>query len=265
MRKLIVTLFIALAATAASAAEQHEVIDRTYDVRPNATLSLENVNGRVTITSWDQPRIRVHADKKVEGWDSDDVRTALREVRVDIQARGDGVIVKTVEPDKNFGFLDFLFGHHVNRNVTYDITVPRATNLDVSTVNGSVHVDSVSGVLKLETTNGKIDMARCAGSVDASTTNGGIHAELVNVTAGKSMGFETTNGHITVVVPPTFSGEVDASTTNGGISSDLPVATREIDRNTLKGAINGGRGGMLRLRTTNGGIDIKSTTTTAVR
>ena len=259
MRKLIVTIFITLAATAAGAAELHETIDRTYDVRPNATFSLDNNNGRVTIRSWDQPRIRVIADKSAEGWDSDDVRTAMKETQVDIQAHADSVIVKTIQPEKNFGFFDLLFGHHVNRNVRYEITVPRTTNLDVTTVNGSVHVEAVNGVHKIETTNGKIEMERCGGSIDASTTNGGIRAELLSVTPGKSMGFETTNGHITIVVPPSFAGDVDASTTNGGISSDLPVATHEVDRNTLKGTINGGRGGTLRLRTTNGGIDIHTT------
>src|SRR5438046_2522602 len=100
MRKLLVTIFISLAATAASAAELHETIDRTFDVRSGASLSLDNVNGRVTITSWDQPRIRVHADKSATGLDSDDVKTAMRELRIDIQARPDGVAVKTIEPEK---------------------------------------------------------------------------------------------------------------------------------------------------------------------
>ena len=258
MRKLLVTILILFAASAAAAAELHEALDRTFDVRPNATFALDNVNGRVTISSWDQPRIRVHADKSASGWDADDVRKSLGELRVDIQARADRVVVKTIEPDKSFGFLDFLFGHHINRSVNYEITVPRMTNLDVETVNGSVRVDAVTGEIKVETTNGKIDVERCAGSVDATTTNGGIHADLLTVTPGKSMTFETTNGHITVVVPPSLSAGVDASTTNGRISTDLPVETRVFDHNTLRGTINGGRGGLLRLRTTNGGIDIKT-------
>jgi DUF4097 and DUF4098 domain-containing protein YvlB len=258
MRKLLVTILFTFAAASASAAELHETIDRTFDVRPGAHLALDNVNGRVTVTSWNQPRIRVHADKSASGWDSAEVKQALREVRVEIDARPDGVTVKTVEPDKNFGFFDFLFGHHVNRNVTYEITVPRNADLNVDTVNGSVHVNDVTGIIKLETTNGKIEVARCGGSVDASTTNGGIHAELLSVTRGKSMTFETTNGHITIVVPPNLATEVDASTTNGRINTDLPVSARTFDHNTLRGTINGG-GGMLRLRTTNGGIDIKTT------
>lgn len=257
MRKLLVTTLFILAAASAGAAEQHEMIDRTFDVHPGSRLTLDNVNGRVTISSWDQPRIRVHADKSASGWDSNDVRTALREMRVDIQGHADGVSVKTTEPDKDFGLLDLFFGHHINRSVTYEITVPRMTNLDVETINGRISVSEVTGALKVETTNGKIEMVRCAGTVNAETTNGGIQAELLSVTPGKPMAFETTNGHITIFVPRTLSTDVDASTTNGRISTDLAVATKTFDHNTLRGTVNGG-GGMLRLRTTNGGIDIKT-------
>jgi DUF4097 and DUF4098 domain-containing protein YvlB len=258
MRRLLVTILLTLAATTAAASELRETIDRTFDVRPGATLSVDNVNGRVEVNSWDQPKIRVRAEKKAEGRDGDDVKQAMAEMKVDIMARPDGVSVKTTEPDKALGFLDAVFGHHVNRSVHYEITVPRNANLKLETVNGGVYVDNVNGSLNLDTTNGKIQVARCSGSIDASTTNGGIQAELLSVTAGKSMRFETTNGHITVVLPSTFAAEVDASTTNGRISTDLPVLTRTFDKNTLRGTVNGGGGAILRLRTTNGGIDIKS-------
>ena len=257
MRKLLVTILFFAAAASASARELTETIDKTFDVRAGVTFTLDNVNGRVDVSSWDQPRVRVHAVKTATGWDSDDVKKGLTELRVDIQASPDRIAVKTVEPEHEFGFFDFLFGHHVNRNVHYEITVPRTTNLDVSTVNGSIHVNSVSGSLRIETTNGKIEMARCAGSVDASTTNGGIHAELVTVTPGKAMRFETTNGHITITVPPNIAVEIDAANTNGSISTDLPVTTKDFEHHTLRGSVNGG-GGLLKLRTTNGGIDIRT-------
>jgi len=267
MRKLLVTILFSLAATAAGAAEVHETIDRTLDFRPGARLAVDNVNGRITISSWNEPRIRVRAEKVASGWDAEDLKTALRELKVEIQPNAGGVTVKTVTPDRGVnGFLDFLFGHHVNAHVTYDITVPRNADLNIETVNGSLHVDSVTGVLKLETTNGKIEVARCGGSLDASTTNGGIRAELVTVTPGKAMSFETTNGHITVMVPANFAAAVDAATTNGRINTDLPITTRSIDRNSLRGTINGGNGGgTLRLRTTNGGIDIKTSSSPATQ
>lgn len=116
MRKLLVTILFFVAATA-SARDMTETIDKTFDVRAGATFTLDNVNGRVDVSSWDQPRVRVHAVKTASGWDSDDVKQGLAEMKIEIQASPDRVAVKTVEPDHDFGFLDFLFGHHVNRNV----------------------------------------------------------------------------------------------------------------------------------------------------
>jgi DUF4097 and DUF4098 domain-containing protein YvlB len=109
--------------------------------------------------------------------------------------------------------------------------------------------------MKLETTNGKIEVLRCAGHLDAETTNGSIRAELTSVDAGQPMQFETTNGRISIALPATYGARVDASTSNGGIRTELPVATTAVDRNSLRGTINGG-GAELKLRTTNGSIEI---------
>ena len=98
MRTLLVaaTLFIA---TAAAAAELTETIDRTFDVRAGANVVVSNVNGRITINSWDQPRVRVIAKKEVEG-DRSELKEAMRELRVDIQPRDGGLVVTTHYPKR---------------------------------------------------------------------------------------------------------------------------------------------------------------------
>jgi DUF4097 and DUF4098 domain-containing protein YvlB len=98
---------------------------------------------------------------------------------------------------------------------------------------------------------------RCSGSLDASTTNGAINAELLRVAQGQPLRFETTNGRIELALPAGAGADLDASTTNGSINSDIPVATTRTSSNSLRGTINGG-GSSLRMRTTNGGITIKS-------
>jgi hypothetical protein len=60
-----------------------------------------------------------------------------------------------------------------------------------------------------------------------------------------------------VVVPANIAADVDAGTTNGSIKTDLPISTTRVDRNSLRGSINGG-GTPLRMRTTNGGIAIRT-------
>lgn len=129
--------------------------------------------------------------------------------------------------------------------------------MEVSNTNGSIRLSDVSGKHELDTTNGRIEVTRCQGSVDASTTNGSIRAELTRVTKGQSLQFETTNGRIEVAVPSDFAGTVDAGTVNGSIRTDLPVTTTRVGKNSLRGTINGG-GSSLRMRTTNGSIEINA-------
>jgi DUF4097 and DUF4098 domain-containing protein YvlB len=80
----------------------------------------------------------------------------------------------------------------------------------------------------------------------------------LKVTPGQGMSLDTTNGRITVIVPASLAATIDAETTNGSITTDLPMTTRSFESNSLRGAVNGG-GPRLRLRTTNGGIEIRST------
>ena len=99
---------------------------------------------------------------------------------------------------------------------------------------------------------------RRGGDIDAETTNGGIKAELAEVTPGKNLRLETTNGRISVTVPKSLAVRIDASTTNGSINTDLPVTTSEVRSHALRGTINGGGSAELRLRTTNGSIMIEA-------
>lgn len=260
MKRMIWVALLAFSAMAAGATTLQETFDRTFDVRPGAQLVLSNVNGRITIHTSNEPRVRVHAEKSVKSSDSDTARRAMAELSIEATPVDGGVRIVTREPrSSDNGFLSFLFGDHVEYNVTYDVTIPRAFDIDLSNVNGAVSVNDASGRLRVETTNGRIEMARCAGAVDASTTNGAIRAELVQVAAGQDLSVETTNGRITLVVPAALAANIDAGTTNGSITTDLPVTTKSFDSNSLRGAINGG-GPKLRLRTTNGSIEIRTAT-----
>jgi hypothetical protein len=257
MRTLLVIATL-LFATAAAAAELTETIDRTFDVRPGANVVLSNVNGRITVTSWDQPRVRVVATKEVDG-DRGELKKALQDLRVELQPRDGGLVITTHYPKEMTGMskiLDWLSGDDVDAQVRYDLTVPRTMNVDVTNTNGTIELTDVTGQLELDTTNGRIEVTRCAGSLDASTTNGSIKAELVRIAKGQPLRFETTNGRIDVSVPANAAADLDASTTNGSIRSDLPVAATRTSSNSLRGTINGG-GTTLRLRTTNGGIAIR--------
>ena len=258
MRKLFLTAMLLILATSASAASLKSTVDRTFDVRPGATLNLKNVNGRITVKAWDQPKIKVVALKEVET-SKDQLQEAMKALRIEFQQRDGGLTVITHYPkeDEHFSSIfDWLTGDRVEAEVEYDLMVPRTMNVDVSNTNGSIHLSDVTGQHDLDTTNGKIEVTRCAGSLEASTTNGAISAELQKVTKGQPLRLSTTNGRIEIAVPADLAVDVDAGTTNGAIHTDIPVSTTKIGSNSLRGSINGG-GTPLRMRTTNGGISIR--------
>lgn len=258
MRKWVLLAVLAVTSVA-NAATLTEKIDRTVDVRPGATFTLSNVNGGVTIQSWDQPRVRIVAEKRTKAGSDEAAAAAMKKLQVNISSRPQGVTVATVHPNKNnWGLFDWLSGDSVDASVKYEIYLPRTMDLDIETVNGAVSTQDVAGRLEVETVNGAIDVKNCSGTLEAATVNGAIHAELTQVTKNASIRLATTNGRIVLVVPPTLAANVDVDTLNGGIETDLPVATTKMSRNSLRGKINGG-GGDLRLSTTNGSVEIRTT------
>jgi DUF4097 and DUF4098 domain-containing protein YvlB len=257
MTRRLLTLALLFAAATAGATTIDRTIDRTFDVRPGARVSVDNVNGRVTVTSWNQPRVRVVALQHVESHDSALANKTIANL-VNINADPNGLHIRTNNPKNEDGFFSWLAGQSVHASVNYEITVPRSMNLDVETVNGTLAANGVTGALRFSTVNGRITLERCAGEVDASTTNGGIAAELTGMNPGRPVSLSTTNGRITVALPRTIAARVDAGTTNGSISSDIPLLASVSSKHSLRGTLNGGgNGGEVRLRTTNGSIVIQ--------
>ncbi len=258
MRRIALFVLLTAFAAVANAVTLRETIDKTFDVRPGATVKVDNVNGRISVASWDQPRIRIQAEKVVSRSDDSEARKTMTALQVEITADANGVTARTVQPNGHgAGLLDLIFGGGGSTNVNYTVTVPRTANVRVSNTNGGVQLTSVAGDLQVETTNGGVDLTRCAGTANIETTNGHIHAELASLDPQKQVRLETTNGGIELVVPDKIAATVDAETTNGSVSSDLPISAKTFGRTAVRGAINGG-GADVKLRTTNGGIRIRA-------
>lgn len=258
-RRIAIALAIALLAAAAPAlaVELEETFDHSYDLGAGGAVSVSNVNGAIIVQGWDGNEVRVEAVKKVKASSRSSAEEAMRRIEVRVERQGDRLEVETKLPHGGDGFFDWLFGNHSNANVTYTVSVPRRTDVEVDTVNGKVRVRGVAGRVEADTTNGHIEMADVRGSVKAGTTNGGIDVELTDVTAGAGMRFSTTNGSIHLVLPRDARVSVDADTTNGGIHlDDLVADIRSQSKRHLRADVNGG-GADITLNTTNGGIRIE--------
>lgn len=129
--------------------------------------------------------------------------------------------------------------------------------VDARTSGGSITLARVGGTVYARTSGGNIVVEEASGSVDASTSGGSIRAQLSGpITANSKL--STSGGSVTVSLGAGVAVDLDARASGGGVSSDIPITIQgRQDNDELKGKINGG-GPTLTLRTSGGGIRVKS-------
>ncbi len=115
------------------------------------------------------------------------------------------------------------------------------SDIEVLGPNGAVNIKTINGRIRafdclsdttLETVNGSIHATLLSGLLQASTTTGAITATLLD---NKVTGCDLTslNGSITLVMPEQHSAKVNANTARGVVRTDLPIATRGIQKRRL--------------------------------
>jgi hypothetical protein len=226
----------------------------SYALNPGGKIEVENQNGGIDISGWDQNTVDISGTKYANTPDR------LKDVRVEISHTPDLVTIRTIPPVEHWG----------NSGVRYSIRVPRRTELArIASSNGPLHVDSIDGAARLHTSNGPIRGNGITGSLDIGTSNGRIELTDVNgpVTARTSNGAidlsfdavrevraSTSNGAISLRLPAEPAAALRARTSNGAIHSDFDVTAHGlISKHSLEGAIGAG-GPLLDLSTSNGSI-----------
>ena len=197
------------------------------------------------MSGWDRDDVLVRAAVRVWGEDEDDARELASQIEIETEdgrIRADG-------PGQSWNRMGWT--------VSYEIFAPRATDLDLETVNGGIVLTDVDGEIDFDTTNGGVSLDGVAGDVRGRTTNGGIDVRLTGDTwQGDGLDLATTNGGVRLHVPENYSARLEARTTNGGINTDFPVTVEgRLGRRNLTATLGEG-GAPVSVRTTNGSVRI---------
>jgi DUF4097 and DUF4098 domain-containing protein YvlB len=142
--------------------------------------------------------------------------------------------------------------------VSYEVFVPRRTDLSLKSHNGGISIHDVRGEITFEAVNGGVTLKRLAGDVRGKTTNGGLSIELDGTRwDGEQLDVSATNGGVSLHVPENYSARLETRTVNGRVNVDFPVTMQgRIDSREL--SLNLGSGGpLIRAVTTNGGVSVK--------
>ena len=246
--------------------DAEEVVERMVEFQPGGRLSLVNVNGEISIGTWDRHEVAMKAEIRARAGSEEEAKLLLEETTVKFDRTGNLIDIRTVvaRPKRKR-----------NVSVAYTLTVPEEIDLKLRSVNGRIQVNGVSGGVDAKTTNGRIELAGMIGVVKARTTNGSVDLSEVlgqivaNTTNGKievaiseiseeahEIRAATTNGGVEISLPKGLKAHLKASTVNGKIDSDFPVTVKGRIGKSVDGAINGG-GRLIHLKTTNGSIRLK--------
>jgi DUF4097 and DUF4098 domain-containing protein YvlB len=187
-----------------------EEFHRTVPLSANGRVSLENINGNVTITGWDRSEVQIDAVKKA------DSQQKLEEAKIEVDASSDSVRIRTRYPEN----------HHNNNpaTVTYELHVPRGARLDsIDLVNGSLEVSQVGGELRASLVNGSAKIHDLAGRAHISSVNGTVSANYRTLNNVSDIELKSVNGTVKLGLPASPNADVSVSTVNGGISTDFPL------------------------------------------
>ena len=149
---------------------------KTFTVGSAPRVTINTFDGHVTVHGWDKSEVTYTATKGAND------EATLKGISIQAQQTGDGIsIVATNEDD--------------NGSVSFEVYVPRQATVHVSSNDGALNCEGITGDITLRSGDGPIDVA-----------NGGGHL-LVN----------TGDGPIRIIK---FDGQVEAHTGDGPIALD---------------------------------------------
>jgi DUF4097 and DUF4098 domain-containing protein YvlB len=199
--------------------------DTTFEVNPNALLSIRNHAGEIIIRAWDRSQVRLEASHS----SADKVKFFQSESAVKIKS------------ETRHGHPDV---------VDYELTIPRTMAVDLWGFQSDISVDGVRNGLQVETMSGDIELRDVEGEISLRSVEGDIQ-----VMRGKgSLEINCIEGEISILE---FEGELYAESIDGdivleGISSDK-IEAKTVDGDvSYDGSINDG--GRYRLTTHDGDV-----------
>jgi len=247
-------VFTAVALLAASplAADVTEELSYSYGLNDGGRVSVDNINGKVTVIGGPGNTVEIVALKKAAR------QEYLDAIEIIIDHTDDAIRIETEHPSRSGPSSWFSRGE--SGSVSYTIRVPASAMLEsIESVNGGLDISGVSGVVQASTVNGSINAQDLSSDARIDTVNGTVEATFTLFEGGQKAKFETVNGRLLISLPPNANARVSAETVHGSINgSDFGLITNKgfVGRD-LDGQIGAGSA-RLDLSTVNGSIRIQS-------
>ena len=201
---------------------------------PGVYFKVDNLNGPVTVSTWDRNEYEVKAVVKARGFSQNEADQNLVKMTVSLS--------KDVVAGRQQLILKYDYPNTLNPPYSVEVAVklPTSSEIDLNlrSSNGEIALTGISkgGTISLSSSNGRFIFTNVfADTITGSTSNGGIEGR---VEAGV-MEVSTSNGRIALTITGAVSGSYDLSTSNGLVEISAPSsAGYRLTAKTSNGAID---------------------------
>src|SRR5438128_8416743 len=138
-------------------------------------------NGGISIKGWERNEILVRSKIETRAPTQAEAEQLAQQVRIETAALN--IRAEGPEPRDDYQWY-----------VSYEIFVPRKSDLSLAAHNGGISITDVNGRIDFKTTNGGVNLVRVGGNVQGNTTNGGVNVVLAGARwDGEELNIKTTN------------------------------------------------------------------------
>jgi len=199
--------------------------------------------GAIRVEGWDGESLAVRSSVHIWAATARRAREIASAVRIDT-----GEVIRAILPD-------LVASEWVTVHLA--LLVQRHSDLSVTTRNGSISINSVSGRIAFVAQNGGITLSDIGGDVGGRTRNGTLHVDLRGDRwHGEGLHVETSNGRVIVDVPPRYDAQLEAEARRGRIAVEIPSTILHQTHRYVLAQLGAG-GAPIRVATTNGSIVIR--------
>ena len=230
-------------------AKYEKTIKLQAPLETGSVFVTQNHNGSITINGDDVSDCNITADIIAKAGSEKDAKRIAEETKIKLETLDKKLIAKIEKP---------ALISNQSVSINFNVTVPKQTDLQIKTHNGTVKITNITANIKTTTHNGSVICKEVSGDVNLGTHNGNITAIYCESAPPVcNVSITTHNGSVNFGAPPNFSAKVEASTHNGSITTNLPITViGKVNKRKLTGSIGTGQG-KLHLETHNGSIKIK--------
>ena len=221
-----------------------------YPVINGAHIKLKNINGDLTVQGWDKNIVKVEAVTTACS------QSELAEVRVDVHASSEEVVIDTIYSKSSD---DESYYKHRLASVAYKVFLPHGVTVTkLESVNGNIEIKAVDSKVTATSVTGMILANGLTGTANLSTVTGELRADIGSGNH-KNISLSSVSGTIKGQLSTEPLPAIDAETVLGEINNNLGLTPT---KDPYAGQVMrlDGVDGKLLIRNVNGNIMIERQT-----